>query len=248
MAKLKGNLMFSSEKRKQPNENSNLQTRKIFEVFHLSYYRWARLKERKRKFAGVPTQRAMAMWKHSQPHLADANDTCGFQYFPLQVLKNGFFLTHRTFLFLPWPFCSSLLSTFWMLGEKTLLIFRNSSALRTTRDVRTEFLAMKSMPMVPTDIVVWRSRRPAYVGQRQDLEQETGSFLNASKANHPTVRVVDFQMCPLANNATCPSLQRGGCGLAVLCCNTLFIPQLRIQRGCSEQTLNSVHQKAAVGL
>lgn len=65
MAKLKGNLMFSSEKRKQPNENSNLQTRKIFEVFQLSYYRWARLKECKRKFAGVPTQRAMAMWKHS---------------------------------------------------------------------------------------------------------------------------------------------------------------------------------------
>lgn len=41
-----------------------------------------------------------------------------------------------------------------MLGEKTLLIFRNSSALRTTRDVWTEFLAMKWMPMVPTDIVV----------------------------------------------------------------------------------------------
>ena len=65
MAKLKGSLKFSSEKGKQPNESSNLQTRKILEVFHLSYYRWVILKECKRKFAGVPMLRAMVMREHS---------------------------------------------------------------------------------------------------------------------------------------------------------------------------------------
>lgn len=55
-------------------------------------------------------------------------------------------------------------------------------------------------------------------------------------------------MCPVANKATCLSLQRGRCGLALLCCNALFILQLHIQRGYSEQTLGSVHQSAAVGL
>lgn len=35
MAKLKGNVLFSPEKGKQPNESLNLQTRKILEVFKL---------------------------------------------------------------------------------------------------------------------------------------------------------------------------------------------------------------------
>jgi len=89
MAKLEGNLMFSSEKGKQLNERSNLRTKRVLEVFHLSCCRWFTLKERKRKLAGVPMLRAMAMWKHSQPHLAFANDASGFQYFPFLVLKNG---------------------------------------------------------------------------------------------------------------------------------------------------------------
>lgn len=41
-----------------------------------------------------------------------------------------------------------------------------------------------------------------------------------------SVRMLELQMCPMANTATCLPLWRGGCGLALLC-NTLLIPQLR---------------------
>lgn len=50
MAKLKGNLTFSSERGKQLNDRLNQQTRKILEVFHLSYYGWVVSKEHERKF------------------------------------------------------------------------------------------------------------------------------------------------------------------------------------------------------
>lgn len=53
MTKLKGNVTFSSERGKQPNDRLNLQTRKILEVFHLSFYGWVISKEPKRKFTDV---------------------------------------------------------------------------------------------------------------------------------------------------------------------------------------------------
>lgn len=74
MAKLKGNLMSSSKRGKQPNDHLNLQTRKILEVFHLSYCGWVISKQPKRRSTDV--LRAMATY------------TSGLQYFTLLVWKN----------------------------------------------------------------------------------------------------------------------------------------------------------------
>lgn len=89
MAKLKGNLTFSSKKRKQPNESSGLETRNVLEVFHFGYYRWVRLKECTRKCAGAPMLRAMTMWQHLRSRLANTDGTSEFQYFLLSDLKNS---------------------------------------------------------------------------------------------------------------------------------------------------------------
>lgn len=73
------------------------------------------------------------------------------------------------------------------------------------------------------DLLVCRSRQPVEAGKQQGLEQEAGSHLSASRARGWW----SFRYVMSA------SLQRGGCGLQ--CSNTLFIPQLRLQRRCSEQ-------------
>lgn len=71
--------MSFSEREKQSNDRLNLQTRKILEVFHLSYYGWVISKEPKRKFTDV--LRALAM-------LGNGSNTSGLQCFTLLVWRN----------------------------------------------------------------------------------------------------------------------------------------------------------------
>lgn len=62
MAKLKGNLMSSSERGKQPNDHLNLQTRKILEVFHLSYCGWVISKQPKKIYRCAESHGHIYLW------------------------------------------------------------------------------------------------------------------------------------------------------------------------------------------
>lgn len=171
-------------------------------------------------------------------HLSSGNNTSDFQYFTHLVWKNGsafekyriHFYLHSYFLFCHFPF---VLLCCLSCGHKVKRLFSSSTVpLPATPALCLDWVLGSELGA--DDLLVCRRRQPVEAGEQQGSEQETGSHLSASRAwgfQIPHVHV---------------SLQRGRCGLQ--CSNTLFIPQLRLQRRCSEQTRSFVCQEVAVGL
>lgn len=133
--------------------------------------------------------------------------------------KNAF--TYGLFPFLPWLFCFSLLCTFWTWVERTVLILHSSSAPAPPAGL---------LWVLGDEVGADGTRLYVSVQKQEGGVGRTATGLGARTCIpfecFQSVRMIELQMCPMANKATCLPLQRGGCGLALLC-NTLLVPQLR---------------------
>lgn len=167
------------------------------------------------------------MLRELWPHLGSDNSTSGFQYFTLLVWRNdSAFEKYRIYFYLYDTSFSAMALLFFFtvyfvnIKQEDSFHLPQFLCLVQLQCVWTEFWAVNWVQMIVSvqKQAASGGRKAAGLGARDRTTFEC----------FQSMRVMEFQI-----RRVCVSLQRGGCGLQ--CSNTLFIPQLWLQRRCSEQ-------------